>query len=360
MDPLHLLDDCAICHRIERVMCVVLFVHNIACLTLFSHHLCTNKRKIFRIEWLALFSLTCCVILSGSIIGNLYPFRTTDTMCIYVLTWSTSTYAILKYSIYNFFLHRLFMINKRRFTNFQIKLSRICLFVWLSINIFFCIMYGSNSYYSIEHQICSPRFPPYVPALVSLVDLIISITISVLLCRALLSMANVDDNFILLKKFVLLSFIAIITTQISLIVTIILSFGSFWLTLDSAIAAWCVLLTFGHNKRLVNVYNLLCGRCHGCFRGNCLLCFACNCCCSVAKNRAKANSKSSQHTTTTDISTMASSMTGDSTTTDSTTITTIKVNGRSNSAIITKLEPQSIRKNAVNLDEQIAVDLQIK
>merc|ERR1712129_325746 len=106
---------------------------------------------------------------------------------------------------------------------------------------------------------------------------------------------------------------------------------------------------FGHNTRLVTVYNGLCGRCHGCFRGNCLLCFACNCCCSVQKNRPKANSKSSQHTMTTDISTMASSITGDSTTTDET-VSTVRPAGESKSGIITKMEVEST--NSIKLSIQ--------
>merc|ERR1712110_594607 len=101
------------------------------------------------------------------------------------------------------------------------------------------VAFGQSSYFSQDQRFCFSKYPPFVLGIVSLGDLIISLAISILLCRALLITKN---ECLLLKKFVLLSVIAVVTTQLSLIVTVVLSFGTLWTSLDSVINAWCILL----------------------------------------------------------------------------------------------------------------------
>ena len=282
---------------IQRFTCIGTLVHNAFCVTLFAYHICTKinqKRPIFRIEWLSAFSLLTIFMISISVIFMLNPIHSTSICCIYIVTFSTIAYASSKWAIYNFFLERLFIVNNKSsigsFSSIQKQLWRIFLCFWFVCQLCFCLIFGQNSEFSTNQKICHSKFPPFVLGIVSLGDLIISLTISILLCRALLIRIHqncehtLKNEYILLKKFVLLSVIAVGTSQLSLMMTVICSFGSLWLSLDSAINAWCILLTFGHNKRLERVYNGICGRCHGCCAWNhCLLCFACNCCCSVVK-----------------------------------------------------------------------------
>merc|ERR1719461_577373 len=113
------------------------------------------------------------------------------------------------------------MINKT-FSKRQIQLSRTCLFIWMALSVSFWFIYCRNSYYSNEQQICFSKYPPFVLGIVSLGDLIIILTICILLCRALLTMTpeHVQNEYTMLKKFVLLSVIATITTQTALMFTL--------------------------------------------------------------------------------------------------------------------------------------------
>merc|ERR1712232_1007079 len=97
----------------------------------------------------------------------------------------------------------------------------------------------------------------------------------------------------------ILSSIAVLSTQFSLIIGVILSrtLGSLCTSLDSVINVWCILLSFGHNDKMNKVYNGICGRCHACFGWKeCLLCFACNCICSVSKKDASRRKEDEDET----------------------------------------------------------------
>ena len=348
MEPLHLLENSTTLQKLQRYLCIGTFVHNIVCLTIFSYNIfiSNRSRSIHRIEWISLFTLLTILIFSCSILCILYPFNSTQTACIYIVTFSTIAYSLSKLSLYNFFLERLFIITNKAsiqtdtFSTRNIKIWRIALYLWALFISSLFITFGHNAYFSQNQQFCFSKYPPFVLGIVSLGDLIISLSISILLCRALLFAIHqncgdqqIQNEYILLKKFVLLSVIAVITTQLSLIVTIVLSFGTLWTSLDSVINVWCILLSFGHSQKLNKVYNAICGRMHACFGWNqCLLCFACNCWCAVVQVPRTRTIHSESNVIE---ETRPSSITGDTTTTDGT---------------VTIVQPPKLRQSITKMD----------
>ena len=108
-------------------------------------------------------------------------------------------------------------------------------------------------------------------------DLCVSLTISILFSRRLLSIESNTNNkkYTLLKRCLLLNIIAIISTQLTFVLIPTLGFASLWLSLDAAINSWCILLSFTEYNK---IYWKVFGKLHNCIGHKCLLCYTCYCC----------------------------------------------------------------------------------
>ena len=86
-----------------------------------------------------------------------------------------------------------------------------------------------------------------------------------------------DVTWTIVTKSTLLSLIALITTPLSLVLLVFFGvFGYTFVTMDSAVNCWCVVLMFNPYKPL---YKCLCKRMEVCMGIKCLRCWSCTCCC---------------------------------------------------------------------------------
>merc|ERR1711902_160910 len=112
--------------------------------------------------------------------------------------------------------------------------------------------------------------------------------ISILFSRRLLflnlyvkSNENVSKDDILwgiLVKSTMLTFIALITTETSLILMMVLGVSTIWISIDCMVNCWCIMLMFAVHKPL---YFKMCGRLEPLISNKCLLCYSCHCCCKI-------------------------------------------------------------------------------
>eukprot|EP01084_Bolivina_argentea_P306275 529233_1 len=211
---------------------VILFVYYVY--KIFKTH---KQRTILKIEWITLFGVFTMMLYSMSTIITFFPHLTSTS---WVINISISLYCFTKLSLYIFLLERLFMylVNSEgvsTFNPFYITVYRLLLLAWVSIPILLCFIFNQHS---------------IVFALIAVGDLIINCLFSALLSRKLFITIHINNNIQnSLKGFVLLSFIATITTQIYLLVILCTNFRFIiiFMSLDSVTCAYCILLS--------NLYN---------------------------------------------------------------------------------------------------------
>ena len=84
-----------------------------------------------------------------------------------------------------------------------------------------------------------------------------------------------------LNKFTLLTVLSIFTTLFSLILSAIFEVASLWISMDTMVNCWCLLLIFGPHKKL---YVSLCGNIQKVtISVKCLSYYSCHCCCCKIK-----------------------------------------------------------------------------
>ena len=108
-----------------------------------------------------------------------------------------------------------------------------------------------------------------------------------------------------LNKFTLLAVLSILTTLTSLTLAAFFSVASLWISIDTMINSWCIVLMFGAHKKL---YVSLCGSLQKLTISiKCLSCYSCHCCCCkirppsfddiMAKHRAKHSTAKTPYST---------------------------------------------------------------
>ena len=201
------------------------------------------------------------------------------------------SYSWCKLSAYYFFLCRSVLIFNHPSSSDAIQLNTkhiiaFKLFI-LFYAVFICIVFisiGWNAYYDHNLRRCLPQVPMATPAVLSTFDLLISVTLCILLARRLMmvqstSITNERDikKYNLLKRCLVLTLGAVISTQSSIIVMASSEPAAAWSVTDIAINSWCILLSFSDHNRL---YFKICGPFHRCI-GRVARCLACSMCCAI-------------------------------------------------------------------------------
>eukprot|EP01084_Bolivina_argentea_P166116 288486_1 len=98
--------------------------------------------------------------------------------------------------------------------------------------------------------------------------------------------SNTTENILngrmlnLLKKSTGLTFIALFTTELSLLLSGVLGIQIIWTTLDSSVNCLCIILMFQMHRKIYKM--LLFDKCIGnCVSIKCLVCYSCAYCCQV-------------------------------------------------------------------------------
>merc|ERR1719242_68232 len=189
--------------------------------------------------------------------------------CRWRLRTATFFWVLFKFSHYFFFLERLFMIFRNvpelEFQKCQISGSRILLFgSWASQQGLIMLINDDP-----DSSICINETPPWLFGLVFIVDIVIATSISVMFSRRLLALhvqttsiqmtpipsnsttagatsADTDSSTTvkLARKSTILSIVALITSEMTLICFAVTKIPQIWLPLDAAINSWCVMLIF--------------------------------------------------------------------------------------------------------------------
>ena len=108
--------------------------------------------------------------------------------------------------------------------------------------------------------------------------------------------AKTDMNLIMfecqwqiLGKSTLLTFIALVSSEICLLLAGILEVEALWTSIDTMVNCWCVMLIFAAHRDL---YKLGCEKLqHKIITIRCISCCSCNCCCAIIPNQIDKNKK---------------------------------------------------------------------
>ena len=249
--------------------------------------------------------------------------------CEYIIKIAAILFQNAHFTLYFLFFERLFSVfieSDLQFNKHQIYFSRIMLFIFYSS--FIVIMWifgGSTAKYNTIHESCSSDYPWWIAVIYAFFDTMICLNIQILFARRLLMahlstfkdkinneneqeidkresmMISFDDDLnnltedeqsdlvVILTKSTLLTFIAIITNQIALILSGFLNIPSLWLSVNSCINCWCIILMFKCHK---NIFNKLCGKCNKKIISiQCLYCYSCDCFCTIHDDQIIPNRK---------------------------------------------------------------------
>eukprot|EP01083_Nonionella_stella_P100306 282713_1 len=192
----------------------------------------------------------------------------------YIYQWivlSERVFAILLASAYQFHQHSIWSI-------------RILI---VSTIIFWCIINGIylDGYYD-EYNKCQMLIPLPIYLGAALNNIIISCSIMSVLSRKLLlvhlktegkSESN-DELVVVIRKSVILSLLAIISTQCSMALSVVVGINLMWISLDMMINAWCIMLMFSFHNR---IYSFCCDCVSNQVSIGCIACCSCDCFCKV-------------------------------------------------------------------------------
>merc|ERR1719150_1635367 len=78
----------------------------------------------------------------------------------------------------------------------------------------------------------------------------------------------------LARKSTILSLVALITSEMTLICIALTKIPQIWLPLDGAINSWCIMLIFYQHAA---IYDKMCCGCNKTVSIKCLACYSCNC-----------------------------------------------------------------------------------
>ena len=290
--------------------------HNVSLLCLHSYYICPcfSRNRLHKLQIMSFFCLFMLGLLMGwgvFIAWNLYPEW---FLCSYLLKIGLILWGINKVALYYLFLERLFSVFDKSalsFSKMQILAPRILLGLHLGIGVTLTGLYGNGAIIETNGQYhCRGKYPIWLNLYAAVGDFIICTVISIIFARRLLLLnigliwkkqelskkdgndvidtmydTMVDDSmWELLSKSTILSFVALFTTEISLICIGLLGWATFWGGINSMVDSWCIILMFVNYKRL---YFVICGKLERLVTLNCLSCYSCDLCYHIRINAPK-------------------------------------------------------------------------
>eukprot|EP01084_Bolivina_argentea_P303755 524529_1 len=300
-----------------RVTCCIALTHSIAIFiyhtfSIFSH----NKIKsITRVRWLSILSLMITICMQ--LIAIFLAFGQHQLDCKWYTVSIGLSWAIAKYSLYILLLERLFRIfagSSLKFKRIHVFISRSLLSFWLLLSIIIFVLFVDGKPNEYVPTVCAAHFPFWINVFAGNSDITICCIICISLSRRLLELnvsiteseQTTDINTSITKTLMnnqmyrtlirssLLSFIALLTTQTSILLMAIIGLDSIWMSLDFMVNGWCVVLMFSaHNT----MYTLLCGYCERMISMKCISCISCACWFKIKPTTITVDTKSVDNST---------------------------------------------------------------
>eukprot|EP01084_Bolivina_argentea_P073197 132830_1 len=305
-------EDTYLVQIIQQIVVVLALVHTVCLLGYHTYTIWrkTKNQSVLPVEYISIFSLCTMLLFSLATLMWNFPFYSLDH-CSLINAMSVLFYVWSKLSLHIFFLERLFVICcddkpqtiSFKFTTRQIMITRLSVFVW-SIFIAFVFIFTYKPRTSSHRSSCTCFIHPFAMASLAVGDLLISLSISVVLCRRLLLLAMIAPNkacsdagaeemngrsnsdsgskSLLLNRLIVLSVAAVLVTQLSYALSAVFTMGTIWSLLDTVVHSWCVILTFNTHSPV------FCGRVCGLLQrlvtAKCLSLYSCDCCCKITSN----------------------------------------------------------------------------
>ena len=303
---------------------------------------CKSKTSKSTVHYLSILTLLFLVIFLIGLfltVFTLYPISIFT--CKWIIILPMILWGFMKFSLYFLFVERLFRVfanSDFRFRSFEIAMARTLLISWWIILQTLVIIIVDGKLSDIRDNYCVTVSPLWLNGLVALSDFIICTIISILFSRRLLllilnidhqqpsiptdpsmtssstptptksptnsprsprsirtlSLENAENNakatknatqrilrnaLKILRKSTLLTFIALITTELSLILSGAFGATPIWVGFDCMVNGWCIILMFVFHSKL---YKGLCCCFEKCITVRCLECCSCYYCFDIA------------------------------------------------------------------------------
>ena len=285
----YLLNDVKQAQIIYDLIVATSFSHNTIVLLIHCYFTLQSYKikKSTRLRNISLFALSLTFFSSLWIL--LLAFNLIPVSCKWIIIIAMMLYMSTKIILYFLFLERLFSIfsdTTYGFNKKNITISRVIFAIYLLSMWTVAIFVGDGDYSSIRGQ-CASFWPYWLNLSFAVIDIIWCTTISILFSRRLLSLhletmttSNNDNTKIkrVLKRSTLLTTIALFTTSLSLVIAGILGLSGMWISSDSMVNCWCIMLMFRFYDK---IYIICCNRMEFCVSINCLKYYSCNCFCTI-------------------------------------------------------------------------------
>eukprot|EP01083_Nonionella_stella_P184015 666618_1 len=265
----------------QRILFFVLLpvgIHNMSIFIyqtrLIFHRRNSRKGPMLPYEWILIITL-----FFGSLYTIIYYTRflshaTSDAACRIIMSSIVFTLFLFKFMFDLFVLERLFLIAK--FSRIVLVLSRIALLSLVTISATVNWI-RNDAYYDDSIQLCQYNAPIQAKVAYFVIESMIVTIFAMTFARKLNGMGFENDAKYLVKKYMILSVVGIVTSQFAYVMSMIVGVSALFMALDIAINCWCMLLTFQDNKLL---YDKICGPLDHCVGDKCISCCTCNCCLS--------------------------------------------------------------------------------
>ena len=323
---------------LKDIISTICAIHN---LLLFLYHLLhtsvaneekqKKKIKAFRLIYLSIFVLGyLCLFAIYTSFGSWYKMKS-QLACAWIIRFGVTGYALSKTVVYLFLMERLLLIfvnTSLQFNKIQKLMVRSIVTIYMVGAIFIIMLFVDGKYEN--NADCYSVIPFWIIIYGVGFDILASVVMSVMFSRKLLivnltmvestmtsivnvpseslgnsnivstpsldvthspknvsktsvigSLENVnkdDKTFKILIKSTLLTFVALISTQVQLGISGIIGLNSVLAVIDSVINGWCCVLMFA---KYDHVYTKLCKKMEKCITIQCLSCYSCDYCCTL-------------------------------------------------------------------------------
>eukprot|EP01084_Bolivina_argentea_P311728 539615_1 len=335
MEPL--LSDTIIIRNISSAIATISLLLNVAilCYHTFRTLPCITKIKIARVQYLSLFCLVMTVLFNLDVCFTSFGIHPSSLSCAWVIKLAVASYLFQKIALYGLLLERLFCVFEHsalKFQKYQVYPSR-CIVVTTLLFILIIVFIFVDGITHHENY-CVANYPFWINGLGAIIDIAFLIVISIMFARRLIllnvclptrnpelsttssmrSMSDLHNNnsnrtenilngrmWKLLKKSTGLTFIALVTTELSLLLSGVLGIQTIWTSLDSVVNCLCIILMFQKNHKIYKalLFDKFIERC---ISIKCLACYSCAYCCQVKMldqiQLTKSASEQSQQTNT--------------------------------------------------------------
>jgi len=268
-----------------------------------------------KIHNLSVWALTLNAL--ASIVYVLVPYLTvynadtwnvplTEEWCKWIIALSKLSVVYPKtIGLYYVYIERLFLIfkgNVYAFPKWQ-KYTLRSLLVLMSVSwtIVVCVGAPHGSTFLEESNTCLRHPSMAVNTTFVTIDFLMCATVTALYCRRLLIfIARLETRFLnprnngpgpnpahqeadklyfkIMVKSTVLTFVASLSTQISIVLLTLFGMPSLWVSIDSVINSWCLILIFDLYDDLFNLYPRCCCLCERLMSYYCIVCCSCACC----------------------------------------------------------------------------------